>query len=91
MHIDIINNVSLTNAGQGLEKSVKADKTAQKRSDAADATVRSQYASVISRALAQDDMDQEAIQQAENALAAGQLDTPKAAKATAEYILKFGI
>jgi len=57
----------------------------------ADACLQSDYASLTSRAIQMADNQSDAVQNAGELLASGELDSGQAARATAENILTFGI
>jgi hypothetical protein len=88
--IDITSNVLLSGGTGNIDRSKKDDSNTGS-TDAADATLRSQYASTIRKALESDQSDVQAVQQAKDALITAQLDTYENIEQTAENILKFGI
>jgi phage tail tape-measure protein len=89
--IDITSNVLLSGGTSNIDRSKKKDDSTAGSTDAADATLRSQYASTIRKALESDQSDAQAVQQAREALISAQLDTYENIEQTAENILKFGI
>jgi len=90
-NIDMINNIALNTSGSGLEAPKKSEPAPKEPVDTADTTVKSDYASVIDRALEQEEIDIQAVKKAQQDIENGQLDTPENITATAEYILKYGI
>jgi len=90
-NIDMIDNTAFNAGSAGLDPNKKAEPSTAVPVGSSDATVRSEYASVINKSLETDEIDLMAVQEAQKALESGQLDTPEAAKAAAEDILKYGI
>ena len=89
--IDIASNILLNNGTGNIDRSKKKDDSNAGSTDAADATLRAEYASTIRKALESEQSDAQAIQQAREALISAQLDTYENIEQTAENILKFGI
>ena len=90
-NINMINNITPNPAGSGLEPSKKTDPTEPEPVDTSDATVRSEYASIINKALETEELDLQAVLEAQEALDAGLIDTPENAKDAADNILRDGI
>ena len=90
-NIDMINNITPNTTGSGLDPSKKADPAGTEPVDTSDATVRSEYASIINKALETEELDLQAVQKAQEALDAGLIDTPENAKDAADNILRHGI
>lgn len=88
--IDITSNILLSNGTGNIDRSKKDDSNTSS-TDAADATLRAEYASTIRKALESEQSDAQAIQEAREALISAQLDTYENIEQTAENILKFGI
>ena len=59
--------------------------------DTSDATIRSEYASIINKSLENEELDLQAVQKAREALDAGLIDTLENAKDAADNILRYGI
>ena len=89
--IDIASNILLNNGTGNIDRSKKKDDSNTGSTDAADATLRAEYASTIRKALESDQSDAQAVQQAREALISAQLDTYENIEQSAENILKFGI
>ena len=90
-NIDMINNITPNIAGSGLEPSKKADPAGPEPTDTSDATVRSEYASIINKALETEELDLQAVREAQEALDAGLIDTPENVREAADNILRYGI
>ncbi len=90
-NINMINNITPNTPGSGLEPSKKTDPVEPEPTDTSDATVRSEYASIINKALETEELDLQAVQKAQEALDAGLIDTPENAKDAADNILRYGI
>ena len=88
--IDITSNILLNGGTGNIDRSKKNDSSTGS-TDAADATLRAEYASTIRKALESDQSDAQAVQQARESLISAQLDTYENIEQTAENILKFGI
>ena len=91
MSIDITNNIVFDAGSSGLDPSKKPDLDKNSQADAADSTLRTEYAPFIRKALELEETDSLAVAEARRALESGQLDTPEAAQYTAETILNTGI
>ena len=91
MSIDITNNITLDAGGGSLEPAKNADLDKPSQAGAADSTLRAEYESFIRRALELEDGDSKAVDEAQNELESGLLDTPEGAQSAAENILKLGI
>ncbi len=90
-NINMINNITPNITGSGLEPSRKTDPTGPEPTDTSDATVRSEYASIINKSLETEELDLQAVLKAQEALDAGLIDTSENAKDAADNILKYGI
>jgi hypothetical protein len=90
-NIDMINNVIFNAGSRGLDANKVPEPAKTLPADSSDATVRSEYSSIINRSLETEEVDLKAIQDAQNAIQEGSLDTPDNIRATAEYILKYGV
>ena len=90
-NINMINNITPNPAGSGLEPSRKTDPTGSEPVDTSDAAVRSEYASIINKALETEELDLQAVQKAQEALDAGLIDTPENVREAADNILRDGI
>jgi hypothetical protein len=90
-NINMINNITPNTPGSGLEPSKKTDPTGPEPTDTSDATVRSEYASIINKALETEELDLLAVQKAKEALDAGLIDTPENVRDAADNILRYGI
>lgn len=90
-NINMINNITPNTPGSGLEPSKKTDPVESEPVDTSDATVRSEYASIINKSLETEELDLQAVQEAKEALDAGLIDTPENAKDAADNILRYGI
>ncbi len=88
--IDITSNILLSGATGNIDRS-KKNASSTGSTDAADATLRAEYASTIRKALESEQSDAQAVQEARDALISAQLDTYENIEQTAENILKFGI
>jgi len=88
--IDITSNI-LLNTGTGNIDRSKKNESSTGTTDAADATLRAEYASTIRKALESEQSDAQAVQEARESLISAQLDTYENIEQTAENILKFGI
>ncbi len=88
--IDITSNILLSGGTGNIDRS-KKDESNTGSTDAADATLRAEYASTIRKALESEQSDAQAVQQAREALISAQLDTYENIEQTAENILKFGM
>jgi hypothetical protein len=89
--IDITSNILLSGGTSNVDRSKKNGSSSTGSTNAADATLRAEYASTIRRALESDQSDTQSVQQAREALISAQLDTYENIEQTAENILKFGI
>ncbi len=90
-NIDIINNIALNTSGNGLDAAKQSDSDKGELVDTSDPTVKAQFASIIEKALQTEKVNLKAIEEAQNELDAGLLDTPQAITAAAQNILKYGI
>ena len=90
-NINMINNITPNTPGSGLEPSKKTDTTGSEPTDTSDATVRSEYASIINKALETEEIDLQAVLEAQEALDAGLIDTPENVRDAADNILRDGI
>jgi len=88
--IDITSNILLGGGTSNINCS-KKNKSSTCSTDAADATLRAEYASTIRKALESEQSDAQAVQEAREALIAAQLDTYENIEQSAKNILKFGI
>ena len=88
--IDITSNILLNGGTGNIDRSKKDDPNTGS-TDAADATLRAEYASTIRKALESEQSDAQAVQKAREALISAQLDTYENIEQSAENILKFGI
>jgi len=90
-NINMINNITPNTTGSGLEPSKKTEPTGLEPTDTSDATVKSDYSSIINKSLETEEIDLQAVQKAQESLDAGLLDTPESTKEAADNILKYGI
>lgn len=90
-NINMINNILPNTAGSGLDPSKKTDPAGPEPTDTSDATVRSEYSSIINKSLETEELDLQAVQKAKEDLEAGLIDTPENAKDGADNILRYGI
>ncbi len=90
--IDITSNILLNTGTGNIDRSKKDEpSTAAGSTNAADATLRAEYASTIRKALESEQSDAQAVQEARESLISAQLDTYENIEQTAENILKFDI
>lgn len=90
MDINITNNI-ISNLGPNLNPARTPAGDSKTETSPANADLRSDYASIIARAIESEEIDLKAIEQAKILLESGQLDTQKNIESTAENLLKFGI
>lgn len=87
----MFNNITPNTAGSGLDPSRKTDPVEPEPVDTSDATVRSEYASIINKLLETEELDLQAVQKAKEALDAGLIDTSENVRDAADNILRHGI
>ena len=90
-NIDIINNIALSTSGNGLDAANQPDSSKVEPVDTSDPTVKAQFASIIEKAIQTEEVNLKAIEEAQNELDSGLLDTPQVITAAAQNILKYGI
>jgi len=90
-NIDMVNNVTFNAVLPGLDPNKVPEPAKTAGEDTSDATVKTEYASVINKALETEEIDLKAVQEAQNAIQEGTLDTPENITAAAENILEQGI
>jgi hypothetical protein len=91
MSIDITGNIIFEAGGNNIGRPEQGDSSRKALAEAADSTLRTEYAGVIQLALEFEDADAAAVREASLALEAGLLDTAENASSAAERILESGI
>jgi len=91
MQINKPDNIILGIDGSNLDPAKTGPRPKRPENDSADTALRTEYSSVINKALNTENVDLLAVQQAQQALAAGEIDDPNAAKIAADNILAQGI
>jgi anti-sigma28 factor (negative regulator of flagellin synthesis) len=92
VRIDGISNPEHLNCPNGRASASTSKSSDARGADAGDSAGRtSAQRSLIEAALAENDVNTQAVEEARNALLAGELDTPEAARRAAETILDSGV
>ena len=89
--MDIIKNIGPNTSGNGLDAAKQSGSNKALPVDTSDPTVKAQFASIIEKALKAEEVNLKAVQEAQDELDSGLLDTPEAINAAAQNILKYGI